>query len=76
MLARSARFLHLSGDELHADKIPDDATLPAQDNNQLRALCDLTLRELVDAIKVAVEKKKEAAAKPSAAKRRKRSVEL
>ena len=44
-------LLHLSGDELYADKILDDATMNAQHNNQLMALCGLTLRELVDAWK-------------------------
>ena len=72
--SKESPILELSGDELQIARIPEDATLRVEYHNNLMTLCGLSLRELVDAMKQAVEKAKqaapkEAAAKPPAAKR-------
>lgn len=80
MACQKSPILELSGDELQIAKIPADSSLRVEYHNHLMTLCGLSLRELVDAMKHAVEKTKqaaeaapkEAAVKPSAAKRRRR----
>ena len=66
--SKESPILELSGDELQIARIPEDATLRVEYHNNLMTLCGLSLRELVDAMKQAVEKAKQAAPKQAAAK--------
>ena len=54
--SKESLILELSGDELQIARIPEDATLRVEYHNNLMTLCGLSLRELVDAMKQAVEK--------------------
>ena len=74
MASACKEILQMSGDELQVSKIPDDATLRARYHNHLMTLCGLSLRELVDSMKQAVEKAekaKQAIAKAPTRKKRK-----